>query len=280
VYTRLLYGKWDFGSGDLLVGQDYTPITFPSAQQAPGIFNLQNGFISVGCMWDRRWPQVKVSLDNGFTFAAVEAYSGTSVSGIEAPPVGTLAGGDYDVTLPKLFITYEFKREGLYLSPGFGYNSYDYDDTGVGGTFDDDVDSYVIFLKGKWDPGMMAFQFAGHYGENINDFGILGRPAAASGAVNTTGSFEDSTSWGGYLQVAFKVDPTTISLGWGYANDENEAIGPDEDETMGLFVNCKIPVAETFFVTPEFSYWDGMDDENGDEDADSWHLGITWQMDF
>jgi hypothetical protein len=113
VYTRLLYGKWDFGAGDLIVGQDYTPITYPSAQQAPGIFNLQNGFISTGCMWDRRWPQVKVNLDNGLVLAAVETYAGTSVSGYEAPPAGTMAGGNYDVTVPKLYIAYKFKRRHL-----------------------------------------------------------------------------------------------------------------------------------------------------------------------
>jgi hypothetical protein len=279
VYTRLLYGKWDFGSGDLIVGQDYTPLTFPSAQQAPGIFNLQNGFIGTGCMWDRRWPQIKVNLKNGLTLAAVQGYAGTGVSGNEAPPTGTVAGGDYDVQIPKLYITYRFKREAVYLEPGFGYNTFNYDDRAQGGVFDDTIDSYVLFLKGKWDPGV-ALQFAAHYGKNINDYGILGRPGAAGAVVDGMGSVEDATSWGGYIQVAFKVDPTTISLGWGYANDENDAVGPDADEKMGIFVNCKVPVAETFFVTPEFTWWDGMDGASGAEDADSWHLGMTMQMDF
>jgi hypothetical protein len=280
VYTRLLYGKWDFGAGDLIVGQDYTPITYPSAQQAPGIFNLQNGFISTGCMWDRRWPQVKVNLDNGLVLAAVETYAGTSVSGYEAPPAGTMAGGNYDVTVPKLYIAYKFKREGIFLSPGFGYNVYNYNDKAVGGTFDDDISSYVVYLQGKWDPSAVGFKFAAHYGENINDFGILGRPAAAGAVVDAFNEVQNATSWGGYIQVAVKVDPTTISLGWGYANDENDAVGPEADEKMGIFVNCKVPIAETFFITPEFSWWDGMDNAAGVEDADSWHLGITWQMDF
>jgi hypothetical protein len=283
VYTRLLYGKWDFGGGNLIVGQDYTPITFPSAQQAPGIFNLQNGFIGTGCMWDRRWPQIKVNMENGLVLAAVETYAGTAVTGAEAPPVGTVAGGDYDVAIPKLHISYDFKREGLYLAPGFGYNTFNYDDTGQGGVFDDNIDSYVLYLKGKWDPGSVAFQFAAHYGQNINDFGILGRHATtAAGAIvdPVTGSIEDSTDFGGYIQLAFKVDPTTISLGWGYVSDENDAAGPEADESMSIFVNCKVPIAETFFITPEFSWVDAMDNAMGVEQADSWHLGMTWQMDF
>lgn len=293
VYTRLLYGKWDFGSGNLLVGQDYTPSTYPSAQEGPGVFDVQNGFIGVGCMWDWRWPQVKVVMDNGLTFVAAQTFAGNAPGGFNTFNVGSLAGktitpinqvpgGDYDVTLPKLFVAWDVKREGWYLGPGFGYNTYKYDNTNVaGGTFDDDVTSYIAFLKGSWNPGPVAFRFAAHYGENLGDFGIAGRGAAASAWVDpATGSLEDATCWGGYIQASWKVDPTTITLGWGYSSSENDVVGPEADELMSIFVNCKVPIAETFFVVPEFSWWDGMDNAKGVEDPDSWHLGLVWQMDF
>jgi hypothetical protein len=292
VYHRLLYGKWDFGSGNLVVGQDYTPTTYPSAQQAPGIFDLQNGFIGVGCLWDWRWPQIKVVLDNGLTLAAVQTFAGnapggynvfdahSSLAGLTITPIAQVHGGDYDVVIPKLFAAWDIKREGWYIGPGFGYNTYKYDNTNVGGTFDDDVTSWVGFLKGSWDPGAVAFRFTVHYGQNLGDFGIAGRGAAASAWQNASGGLEDATCWGGYLQAAFKVDPTTITLGWGYSSSENDAFGPEADEKMGIFVNCKVPIADTFFVVPEFTYWDGMDNAAGVEDADAWHLGLVWQMDF
>ncbi|MBW2174855.1 MAG: hypothetical protein JRF64_09555 [Deltaproteobacteria bacterium] len=277
VYTRLIYGKYKFNSGTLLVGQNYTPPTFPSAQQGPGAFNLQNGFISVGCLWDRRWPQIKVTLDNGFYAAAVEPFAGASVSGAPAPPAGLAAGGDYDVTLPKLFVGWDFKQDGLYLGPGFGYSQFNYDN---GTTFDDTIDSWLLFLKGKAALGAVDLQFAVHYGVNITDFGILARPAASAAQLDPSGDIEDAQSWGGYIQGSFKVDPATVSIGWGYVADENDVIGNDSDEKMGLFVNCKIPIADTFFVVPEINYWDGMDDANGREDPDSWNVGVLWQMDF
>jgi hypothetical protein len=300
VYHRLLYGKWDFGSGNLIVGQDYTPSTFPSAQQGPGIpevgFDLQNGFIGVGCMWDWRWPQIKVVLDNGLTLAAAQTFAGQItgfsvftpsykpgvLGGNTLFPLAQTPGGDYDVVLPKLFIAWDVKGEGWYLGPGFGYNQYRYDNTNVaGGTFDDDVTSYIAFLKGTWDPGPVGFRFAVHYGQNLSDFGIAGRSSASFAWYDSaTGNLEDATCWGGYLQASFKVDPTTISLGWGYSSDENDLAGPEADEKMGIFVNCKIPIAETFFIVPEFDWWDGMDNAKGEEDADFWHLGILWQMDF
>lgn len=278
VYTRLLYGKWDFGSGNLIVGQDYTASTYPSAQQAPGVFDLQNGFIGVGTLWDRRWPQVKVVLDNGLTFIAAQTFDGIAPSGNWAPPTGTVTGGNSDVIIPKLFVAWDIKREGWYLGPGIGYNTFKYDDTAVGGTFDDDIDSYVAFLKGSWDPGPVAFRFTVHYGENLSNFGILGRSNANAVVVNN--SVQDAECWGGYLQAAFKVDPTTITVGWGYSSSENDASGPEADELMSIFVNCKVPIAESFFIVPEFTWWDGMDNAMGVEDPDSWHLGILWQADF
>ncbi|MBW2259044.1 MAG: hypothetical protein JRF18_01140 [Deltaproteobacteria bacterium] len=278
IYTRLLYGKWDFGAGNLIVGQDYTLPTYPSAQQAPGVFDLQNGFIGVGTLWDRRYPQVKVVLDNGLTFLAAQTFDGIGPSGGFAPPAGTLAGGNSDVIIPKLQVAWDVRREGWYIGPGIGYNTYKYDDTAVGGTFDDDIDSYVAFLKGSWDPGPVAFRFTVHYGENLSNFGILGRKNANAVVVNN--SVQDAECWGGYLQAAFKVDPTTITVGWGYSSSDNDASGPEADELMGIFVNCKVPIAETFFIVPEFSWWDGMDNAMGIEDPDSWHLGILWQADF
>jgi hypothetical protein len=273
-YTRLIYGKYKMDSATLLVGQYYTPTTYPSAQQGPGIFNLQNGNIGTGCLWDRRWPQIRVTLDNGFYAVAAEAYAGTSVTGSAAPPLG-LTGGDYDVELPKVFVGWDFKREGLYLGPGFGYQTMELNDvSGVS----EDVDAWILFLKGKWALGMVDLQFAAHYGQNLNDFGILGR--GSSRAVIVAGDVEDAESWGGYLQASFQVDPTIVSIGWGYVNDENDDADAYEDEAWSAFINCKIPIADTFFIVPEFNYVDGMDGTTGLEDADKWNLGILWQMDF
>jgi hypothetical protein len=275
VYTRLIYGTYKMNGATLLVGQNYTPTTFPSAQQGPGIFNLQNGNIGTGCLWDRRWPQIRVTLDNGFYVVAAEAFAGTSVSGSAVPPLG-LTGGDYDVELPKMFVGYAYKQEGLHLEPGFGYQTMTLND--VSG-LEEDVDAWVAFLKGKVALGAVDLKFAAHYGQNLNDFGILGRGSSVA-VLDASGDVEDAESWGGYLQASFKVDPATISVGWGYANDENDAIGTDADEEWNGFINCKIPIADTFFVVPEFNYWDGMDDQWGNEDPDMWHLGILWQMDF
>ena len=82
------------------------------------------------------------------------------------------------------------------------------------------------------------------------------------------------------LQAAFKVDPATITIGYGYAQSENDVAGDDADQQQSYFVNAKIPIADTFFVVPEYSYYDLMDDADGEEENDTWNFGVLLRMDF
>lgn len=308
VYTRLLFGRWDFGSGTLTVGQDYTPTTYISGQQGPGIFDdqntqsydLQNAFIGVGCLWDSRRPQIRVNLDNGFYFGIVKPQDAAAPQGLTSTaPVNA----DVDVTLPKMLIGFDYKTEGLYISPGFTYNTYDYDNKAAGGTFDDDITSWILFVKSKIDLGSAVLKVAVHYGENLGDYGISGRnnkynpvrtgttrydPSRAYVKSDGT-TVEDADCWGGYLDVAIPVDPYTIGLGVGYSSSKNDGFSENntagstfdnEDELLGYYVNCKIPITDNFSATPEFDYWDGMKNVENKDDPDHWFLGITWQVDF
>ncbi|MBE9581404.1 MAG: hypothetical protein IMF18_07275 [Proteobacteria bacterium] len=313
VYTRLLFGRWDFGSGTLTVGQDYTPTTYISGQQGPGIFDdlntqsydLQNAFIGVGCLWDSRRPQIRVNLDNGFYFGIVKPQDATAPQGWVAGSMAeTPPDADVDITLPKMLIGFDYKTEGLYISPGFTYNTYTFNDKAAGGTFDDDISSWILFVKSKVDFGAAVLKVAVHYGENLGDYGISGRKNPYSPlAPGTANRFdpsrayvkqdgttvEDAECWGGYLDVAIPVDPYTIGLGVGYSSSKNDGFKElntpartfdNEDDLMGYYVNCKIPITDNFSATPEFDYWDGMKNVENKDDPDHWYLGITWQMDF
>ena len=118
--------------------------------------------IGTGCLWDRRWPQVRVTLNNGFHVVAAQAYAGTTVSGFEAPPLKLGKDGDYDVSLPKMFVGWDFKQEGLYLGPGFGYQTIEYTEKKVDGGMEKDIDAWVAFLKAKYDLGAVDLQGSVH----------------------------------------------------------------------------------------------------------------------
>ena len=275
VELELLYGTWDFGGGTLLVGQDHTPYTLVSAQVAPGApgmhYDLDNGFIGAGALWDGYQPQITMELASGLYVSLIQPEWN------DDGPEGALAGGDADVTLPKICVGFEHETEGLSVNGGVAYNTYDYEI----GTFDESVDSYLIYVGGTAALGVVDLQWNLHYGQNLGDFGLVDREDAAVAAVDpATGDLEDSDGYGGYLQIAFNVDPATIALGCGYVQSEYDVSGAEEDEQMSYFVNAKIPMADTFFVVPEFSYYDGMEDAMGNDEPEAWYLGLKCQMDF
>ncbi len=269
VVTRLFYGTYDFGGGTLKVGQDYSAYTLVSSQTAPRpgaayLVDGENVMIGYGCLWDSRNPQIELKMDNGFYVELIRPAVGVNT---------IVSGTDNDSTLPKTVVGYEAKMENLFLNVGGAYNAYDADD--------EDVTSYLIYLGGKASAGMANFQWNLHYGQNLIDFGLANRELAAAAQVNAiTGAIEDSTSWGGYLQVAFNVDPATITIGYGYSQSENDELGGDADAQQTYFAQCKIPIADTFFIVPEISFYDGMEDAAGNEEDDEWALGMMWRMDF
>jgi len=272
VYHRLLYGKWDFGGGTLLVGQDYNPYTQISAQIAPravggNLTDLENYFIGYGALWDSRQPQIRLNMENGFYASLIQPEA-------EVDPAV-----DTDVTLPKICVGYKFDLEGVSLNPGFAYNTVEYEIDAL--DWSEDIDSYLLYVNGKTALGAADLKFSLHYGQNLGDFGLWNRGDTAYAHVDlATGDVEDSDCYGGYIQAAFKLDPATITIGYGYVQAENDLAGDDADEQSSYFINAKYPIADTFFVVPEFSMYDGMEDEDGNDDPDMWTLGLMWQMDF
>ena len=281
VYQELLYGTWDFGGGTLLVGQDHTPYTLVSAQVAPGLYDLENGFIGYGALWDG-WgykPQIRVNMESGFYAALIQPNTSWTVDDID---VGTgFTDGDIDVTLPKICVGYEIKAENLTVNPGIAYNTFSA--VSKAASFDESINSYLIYVGGKMDLGAADLQANLHYGTNLGDFGITGLPAAASAQLDSNNKVKDSTCYGGYLQVAFNVDPATICLGYGYTQAEmDSSVGTNlkTDAQNSYFVNAKVPIADTFFVVPEFSYYDNMKDAADNDEGTLMEIGLLFRMDF
>ena len=278
-YDRLLYGTWDFGGGSLMVGQNYPPYTMTSAQIAPririqndipGDYDAENTFIGYGALWEARKPQIKLTLTNGFYVSLIQP---------EADQPAGAGAGDADTTMPKICVGYDLKTEGLSLNGGLAYNSYNYEETAAGGV-DEAVSSYLVYVNVKVPLGMVDLQGSIHGGQNLTDFGLWDREEAAQ-AVAVGDDIENSTCYGGYLQVAIPLDPAKITVGYGYVQSDNDdGWGKDADQQQSYFVNAKLPIADTFFVVPEFSYYDQMDNADGDEEDDAWYLGLLWRMDF
>jgi hypothetical protein len=292
-YTRLLYGTWKFNGGSLMVGQNYTPYTFISDQMAPRLKELggnhaeidaENYFIGYGCLWDSRQPQIKVALDSGLYLAAIQPDP-ESYNLLAGPD--TMVDVDYGrADFPKLCVGWEITQDNLFLNPGFAWNQIQATEEGV--MDEEDLDSWLFYVNGKFAMGPADLKGSFHYGQNVGNFGLWNREGAAYAQIDSSGtSFEDSDSYGGYVQVALPIDPATITLGVGYTTSENDMLsGGDEDDQMSYFINAKLPLADNFWIIPEISFYDHGDDAVFGEDADTedgaeaWFAGALLRMDF
>jgi hypothetical protein len=270
LYTRLMYGTYKFSGGSLLLGQTYTPWTMFTDQA----FGYDNGNIGFGALYDSRQPQFKISLDNGLWIDFVTTHNGTKFD-----------AGDvqYD-QIPKMGIGYDGKAGSSTFGAGFAYQTYK--EQNDANSFDENVDSYLVFARAKVAVGAVKVSSQIHYGQNLGNFGIAQRPNAfatldANGVKNTNG-------WGGFLQVGTAMTQmVSANVGAGFTRDEQADV--DHDQTT-VFVNFPIKIADGFQVVPEFDYFhynhavsastiEGINTGAANL-QDEYVFGAKWQMDF
>jgi len=207
----------------------------------------------------------------------LELENGLYISLIQ-PEIGGIVGTDTDTTIPKICVGFKHETEGMSINGGAAYNTYEAEIAAI--NWEEDIDSYLIYVGGTAALGAVDLRWNVHYGQNLGDFGMVGREDAAMAQVDATGSIEDSDCMGGYVQGSVKVDSVKITAGVGYTQSENDVLGDDEDQQMSYFINGMIPLADTFFVVPEFSFYDMMEDAMGADEPEVWCLGLKWQKDF
>ena len=81
VSTRLIYGTWDFGSGKLRVGQDYTPIDIQYSNQIGGVdLGGDDDLYNCGMAYEGRKPQIKLQIA-AFEAALISPNTSTTPTG-------------------------------------------------------------------------------------------------------------------------------------------------------------------------------------------------------
>ncbi len=252
---RLLYGTYKFGAGKVTVGQDHNSYYFTSAQTSIDD-NVNNNF---GALWDGRVPQIRVNLNNGLYFAAIQ------------PAVGP-ATASAKITIPKLNVGYAGKAGTV----GFGAGV-------VGQTYknqaiNEDILSYMGYANATVGAGPMTIKANLGYGQNTGDMGFTSNVANSNKYV--AASKKDTTTLEGYVQLTVKAsDVLGLNAGVGYAINSNDSYTKD-DTRMLVFVNAPITVAKGFSITPEVAMIDELDMQSGAKGAKTYYAGAKWQMDF
>ncbi|MCF8069344.1 MAG: hypothetical protein K9L30_12235 [Desulfobacterales bacterium] len=262
LYTRQLYGAWNFGSGELLIGQTYTPFFKPYGNDC---CDDDFALLSHGEMYDSRNPMIQVKID---TFKL--AFITPSTKALD-PVFGTVSGGyvgneNNDTTLPKIALSYSIPLDMITLDFFGGYNKYEYNT--------EDVDSYAagFGIMTNFDPAYINAKI--WTAENAANYGMA--IDTSYGYYNST-TDEDSETLAGLLVAGFRATET-VNLEAGVGYQESERAANEEDRVIMYYGQARIDIVKNFFIVPEIAYFDYENDVLGD--ADRTVALIKWQIDL
>ena len=277
VTSRLLFGEWNFGSGKLLVGKDYTPgaAQFVSSSiqsgrsESPG--DDQN-ILGYGAFYGGRVGQIKLSF-GGFQVALLDSSTGQ---------LGGNGGtaGDVDDYLPKLQAQWGMAFDTWNFSIAGGAQTYTIEDnpTPGGGTDDVDVTSYFASGMGAWNIGAFTLKAALSYAQNGGNAGWT----AAAGTYDGDDDVDDAKTTQAALVGVFRLsDMLAFEGGIGYRYDKLDAnVDEDKNTRTQAYIQALWTMAPGVYLMPEIGYIDWGKNTADDDQGSTMYLGAKWQIDF
>ncbi|MEE4364389.1 MAG: hypothetical protein V2J08_10665 [Desulfotignum sp.] len=248
VNVRILWGEWDFGGGQLGIGQHYSPLNMFYSNQ---VFGADTDLLAYGGVYGGREAMIQLSFGD-FQIAAINP---------SAP-----AGAETD--FPAIEVSYDLKMDAFSLALAGGYQTYD-----LGAT---DIDSWVVALGGKVNLGAGYVGGNVYAGQNAGDLMWIdtGNPAYGDGKGTAAA---DVDNMGFIIAAGFKAnDMFAFEAGYGYAEVELDVSGSKADEVQSYYVQSTITLAPGVFITPEIGVIDY--DEAGQEEL--MYYGAKWQINF
>jgi len=267
VNLRLLYGTWNFGAGELLVGQDYTPTDFTYSNQVVMSDYCLNGY---GTLFSRK-PMVQLTM-GGLKLALVTQNTGDADG---------LAGADYDTTLPKVEVRYDRSFASFSAAVFGGYQQYDIVTAADKGY---DLTSNVVGIGAKVSLGA-AFVAGGiFYGQNLTVYDISATDTGSDSTADynaASDTIKDNTGYGYHVVFGFEFsDMLGIEVGYGAVTYEDDTTGVKEDEASAYYVQVPITLADSVYIIPEGGKFDYQKNGAGTDEGDLTYFGAKWQINF
>jgi len=275
---RLLYGTWNYGTGSLLVGQDFTPITSNFSNQA--IFSDQTMY-NIGDPFAGRQPQLKWKTGE-FQLALITP---NIVPGSDI--VGSTYNTDTDSLFPKIEIAYKHEWNKSHVRFKAGYQTYD-----LVNILDQNVsvDSFIVGVAGRGGFNAGHIGASVYYGQNLGTYG-----AVNSGLVSTLhfdndlprfegGSLKDSTTLVAALLFHWQLtERLKFETAAGHRWMNTDTSVAREQQSWVVYAQMPVTMASTVFVVPEVGYYDFGALEQGpskQELGHTFYAGAKWQVNF
>jgi hypothetical protein len=268
---RHLWGAWNFGAGELCIGQRHSLYTYYISQFG-GNFGAGMALFGGWNLENFRYSQIRLTFGNlKIAFLGVDA----------SQDVAGFTDAEKDVELPRLEIAYKLKLEPVTLDFMGGYQTYDVVNSA---DREESVDCYVLLLKGAFNFGPGYLKAIGTYRQNGENYGVWNANAEEA-AVYSGGSVQDAECYSFGVTLGFKVsDMITLEGTYVYSEAENDRAGTTyEDENQAYGVLCKITPAPGVTIQPEIIIDDRDDRVQAGattEQGQDTKIGVFWKIDF
>ena len=281
VNLRRLYGTWDFGVGELLVGQDYTPAFFIVNQAHKSDVGLSD----FGGLFLRR-PMIQVKID-GFKLAFVEPQTKLSVADENAIAIATKNTIDYDTTYPKVEASYTLAMDTFSVKLFGGWNAFEVvaADNNNNKEYEYDIISYIYGVAGVVNVGPVTLKAMYWEGQNVGLYG-LNVPHEVDSEPdynNIDDEVRDNNGYGGIASIGVKInDVIGIEAGYGYVTGEDDPVGKNhnDDEAWAAYLQAPITLAQGVTVVPEIGHYDYEEDDTKTNEGHESYFGAKWQINF
>jgi hypothetical protein len=305
VSSRRIFGEWNFGSGKMKVGKDYTPVSqFVSGQ----VFDGDLGLLGVGTQYGNRESQIAFNF-GGFNIALIQPSSAL-LAGMSTITTGALtvvtSGGRtaIDVSLktdpngtvqeiiPKIEASWGMSYDAWNFNLMGGFNYFSISDveskTNVGDSNDIDVTSWTLGGDVGFNFGPGYVKAALSYGQNIGN-AAWGLPSLAGGTSGQGGlaiwdgddDTNDVDTFMGALVGGLKVsDMLSFEAGFGYRYDNTDGGDVRNTAPWAVYVQSVIALAPGVYVIPEVGYYDYDNNAAGNNQGSLFYLGGKWQINF
>ncbi|MFO7715539.1 hypothetical protein [Desulfosarcina sp.] len=255
---RILYGTYNFGAGQLLIGQTYAPSAIFASNS---VFDGDGDLLGIGEFYEGRLPMIQATF-GGFQLALIKA----DVDGV--------GDQDLDVSLPKIEAAYTFKADMFKVTGFAGYHTYEVTQAGV----DYDVDSYVAGIGAGMNFGPIFVNLGAHIGQNLGNYGAYQpyiNQDAGFGATDTL----DNDAFGWLAVVGFNVsEMITLEAGYGYTEAELDDSNNTQDAQQ-IYLNATINITKGFFIVPEIGM-QTISEDASPEEPERFYVGAKWQINF
>jgi hypothetical protein len=277
VETRKLYGWYKFGNCEFQAGKNDGYYFHVAVSQWLGLnWDLHvNGF-GWGALYDARDPQVRFTQNLSKNFGYMITLLQPTVWTDPYAPATSPNRLSYNYW-PRLAAKLMFNYDNWSLFPAFQGQYAKWDNLSqvppystLGKSPDDNVTSWQAVLPVVFRGGPFTATAQFYYGQNsapfyggfASGFHAWGRDVSPGG----TGAIKTTTDMGGFINLAYAVGAALPAVYFGYDNAKNSDLyktsaafpisGDDYNSRMMIGASCSIKIAEGFFMTPEFTYYD------------------------